>query len=207
MKLDRGVLILAAVVLCFVWGLFFMFTLGVRFCGGSEEFGQMGDAFNMLNALFAGLAFAAICFQLWIQQTQIAAEQHARHRAERISALTTRIEVTFQKILYERNLLLKVAPGFENVSFLHEGDGIRIEESIDAKENLVISLNDLISAFENQATGGARADTNDVWKPLLDNQAAIPMMKQIKKWVDQLNSYEKEMDGLLKGNTDAKEAG
>lgn len=42
-------------------------------------------------------------------------------------------------------------------------------------------------------------------KNLCDNKASLTMMKQIKKWGDQLDSYEKEMNGLLKKVSNANE--
>jgi hypothetical protein len=198
MKYKMRVATFAAFIVCGSWGIFFLITLAVG-CGGNiESFGNMGDAFGILNTLFAGLALVAIVTQLWMQQIQINEERQSRDRADRISALATLIQVTFDKILHERSLLLQVAPGFKNVSFLHEGDGGRLQDATNAKEGMVLSLKKMIATRESYLTWkDAQLYAADDLKDLWDNEAALPMMKQIKKWVDQLTSYEKDMDRLL----------
>ncbi len=199
MKFNMQRFAFAVFVVFVLWGIFFLIALAVWCSGGGDNFGNMGDAFGILNTLFAGLAFAVICAQLWMQHLQIEEERDARYRADRIGALATRIQVTFQKILYERDLLLQVAPGFKHVSFLHEGDGQRTGEAIKAREGIVQSLGELIAAMQNIPIAGHEVLRGDdgLMKQLMENQTALPMMIHIKKWVDQLDSYEQELDGLL----------
>jgi len=180
-------------------GVFFLICLALACCGGIEKFSHIGGAFNILSALFAGLAFAAICSQLRMQQSQIDEERQTRQRAERIAALSTLIQVTFQKILYEREILIRIADEFKNISFLHEGDGLKTGQAINAKEGIILSLGELIDQItEAQASGAQIRLTSGSLKDLWDNQAALEMLKHIKKLVDLLNSYESEMNGLLK---------
>ena len=186
MKLQSGVFTLAAIVVVF-WELFFFLTFDASFHGWIEQFAHMGDAFNILNALFSGLAFAAICYQLWTQQTQIGEERKDRYRADRISALATLIQITYDKMIFERDLLLKVAPSFEPISFLHEKDGMKLRDAIRAREGLVQSQREQngISAIQTE-------------KDISDNEKSLPMMRQIAKLIEELQSYEKEIGGLLK---------
>lgn len=197
MNIPSGLFKWAASVII-IWEVFFLLVFGAG--DRIETLSKAGDAFNILNALFAGLAFAAICYQLWMQQRQIDEERIDRRRVELISALTIRIQVTFDKIRYERNLLLQVTPGFKNVSFLHEGDGSRTGDAIAAKEGIVLSLQEMITTRECYSTW--QATDNHVaedLKNLWDSKAALPMMKQIKKWVEQLEIYENQIDALLEG--------
>ncbi len=94
----------------------------------------------------------------------------------------------YQKILLEREILLQVALGFNNVSFLHEVGGDKTADAIKAKSGKIQLLSDLIAETENRTGNSQRHDEDKVkWeKELLGNQAALPIMKQIKKWVDQL---------------------
>lgn len=210
-------------IIGFVWILFFLAMLFVSHLGGLEEYAQIGSGFSILSTLFAGLAFAAVISQLRMHQIQIDEEKAARFeaeqrsqelvteesesriRAERIGVLGTLIKVTFDKILYERELLLQVVPTFENVSFLHEEDCKRIDTSVDLKEFEIISLTQLIELTresselnESFPPSGISPELTKLFEELSKSQAALSMIKQIKKWVVQLGEYEDEMAKLLK---------
>lgn len=199
MSIDR-MLTLGIGLVVGLWGFCFLAALAAVCCGGIEGFGQMGDAFNMLNALFAGLAFAVIAAQLWIQKSQIKDEEEARRRAERISALTTRIQTTFEKINNERKILVETTDGFKFVSFMHEADIKETRRTIKEKENYIISLRELFHATKEDPQNFGRtysAQMMDTIKQVTENNTAIAMLKQILEWMELLHSYEKELDGLL----------
>jgi hypothetical protein len=147
--------------------IFFIIFLSMQFCDEGERFSRIGDAFNILNTLFAGLAFAAIYFQLRMQQKQINEERQDRHRADRISALSTRIQVTFDKILLERELLIKVAPSFSEISFLHEEDGAKIKRmSVHQKEKNVMT-DSLESRFPEESSTAIEPNLGNIAVPVL----------------------------------------
>ena len=197
------------------WLGFGFITVIFRLCGDIEKFAQMGDAFNILNALFSGLAFAFIAIQLWFQAQQIKDEKEnrrqdelilaqkirdekeSRRRSDQISALSTRIQTTFDKIQVERGLLIKIAPTFQNVSFLHDDECPNIKNSIEVKENLVVSLKGLISLMNKTPVWSPSIQIQEDYKSLWEHEMTLPMLKQIQKWVGKLEEYENKLDQLL----------
>lgn len=163
----------------------------------------MGDAFNMLNALFAGLAFVAIIFQLWLQQSQIEDEKNARLRAERISTLAALSQMAYQKIIYERELLIQIAPGFKNVSFLHPGDKERVGFAFEVRQTNIMSLKQLIDELNKPRPHGLQVggDTSSLVKDLRDNETSVPMLQQIYWLTTQLEKYEAELERLIEEST------
>lgn len=193
MKLHRERGYIAGMVVICLWIVFFLITAVVRCCGGSAKFGEMGDAFNILNALFAGLAFAVICSQLWLQQSQIKADRDARLRTDKIGAYATLIQLTYNKMIYERELLLKILPTFEYVSFLQEKDSVKLWDGIKAREGV------LQARIEEQYTNRKYGiqESPETAKEIADIEITIPLMRQVAILVDQLQSYEKAIAVLL----------
>lgn len=196
---DRmRVVTFAAFVVFGLWVLFLLITLGLGCSGALQSFGNMGDAFGILNTLFAGLALAAIVAQLWMQQMQIDDERNARHNAERISALTTLIQLTYEKLSYERKLLLEVVPSFDCISFFHDRDLERLRDSIQARTSYVEQKEKDHSV---RIKNGIPVTTDEV-KELQIEQKSIPLMRQVAKLVEELQMYENQIKDLLKGGLD-----
>jgi hypothetical protein len=180
-------------------------------CGGIGNLGSLGDSFNILGTLFTGLAFGAVVLQLWMQHEQIEQERKDRRRSERITALTALSERTYNKIVFERGLLLKVVSSLENVSFMHDSDRTHLAGAISAKEGMIQDLTEEVRNWQTNAQTRQSAHSFgnlSHQKQLSEHQKALPMMKQMKLWMDDLAKYETELRDLLaKGEQPADSLG
>ncbi len=187
------------VVIFSVWGGFFLIASLFALCGRIDRIGQLGDSFNILNALFSGLAFAVVYLSLETQKQQIRESKEAQNRSALIAGLTAQIQWTLDKINSEKVHLYAVEPSFKNISFLHKGDGTKTAASIKAREEHAVALEDFIEVMKNieNPTQGFASEISKTYQDLAKLTPALPMLRQLKKLNEKLFESEEKLENLL----------
>jgi hypothetical protein len=164
-----------------------------QLCACLEQTGHYGD---LIAEALHDTSIAALHL---VNPQRIKAESDARQRAERINALTALSQMTYQKIIYERELLLQVAPGFRTVSFVRPGDAELTETAYEIRKSNVVSIQQLINLLNSPQTLGTiqSLDTRSLVEELSNNETSLPMLQEIQRLSTRLEKYEAELESLL----------
>ena len=99
---HRKTIIVASIVAIGLWVVVLCITLGVFFCGAegtASRWGQFGDAFGVVNALFSGLALLGVIAAVLLQREDLDASlkaqretNEAQRTGAKIAALAAALE-------------------------------------------------------------------------------------------------------------------